>query len=55
MWGQPSSTPDTSLVLAEALEQRGQVQAIDGQAVHNVFLDNQPAQRLQGRNWKRTE
>lgn len=42
-------------MLAEALEQRGQVQAIDGQAVHNVFLDNQPAERLQGRNWKRTE
>lgn len=49
--GQPGGTLDTSLVFAEALQRRGQVQAIDGQAVHDVLLDDQPAQGLQGRHW----
>lgn len=49
------SALNTSLVFAEALQRWGQVQAINGQAVDNVLLDDQPAEGLQGGNWKRTE
>lgn len=41
----------TSLVFAEVLQRGGQVQAVDGQAVHDVLLDDQPAQRLQRGHW----
>lgn len=40
------STLHTSLMLAEALQWRGQVQAVDGQAVDDVLLDDQPAEGL---------
>lgn len=40
------STLHTSLVLAEALQWQGQVQAVDGQAVDDVLLDDQPAEGL---------
>lgn len=43
----------SSLVLAEVLQHGGQIQAVDGQAVHNVLLDDQPAERLQGGDCKR--
>lgn len=40
------STLHTSLMLTEALQWRGQVQAVDGQAVDDVLLDDQPAEGL---------
>lgn len=49
--GQLGGALNTSLMFAEALQRRGQVQAVDGQAVHDVPLDDQPAQGLQGRHW----